>query len=332
MEKVSENKPLNKPKFRKPRQFSDLEISVVIPLLNEEESLPELSSRLKESLTNEVKDSWEVLFIDDGSTDNSFKVLKEIHAEDKRFKVIRFRRNYGKSPALAVGFEKARGRFIITMDADLQDDPAEIKNLMSKINEGYDLVSGWKKTRHDPIGKTLPSKFFNFVTSKASGIKLHDFNCGLKAYRKEVAKSLKVYGEMHRYLPALAHLDGFRVAEIPVLHHPRKHGYSKFGASRFVKGFLDLTTVIFTTKYLKRPLHFFGTFGVLFTLIGLGIDLYLSYEWMFRNQSLSNRPLVLFGVALIIVGVQLFTMGLLGELLIKNSNIKDNISIKEMIF
>lgn len=329
---TSSQKP-RKPRFGNRSNFSsDTAISVVIPLLNEEESLGELSQKLEEVLEKEVGKKYEVLFIDDGSTDKSFEVIKEIHAKNSNFIAIRFRRNYGKSAALAVGFDKARGRVVITMDADLQDDPNEIPNLMAKIKEGYDLVSGWKKTRHDPIGKTLPSKFFNYVTSKVSGIKLHDFNCGLKAYKREVTKSLKVYGEMHRYLPALAHLDGFKVTEIPVLHHPRLYGKSKFGASRFIKGFLDLTTVLFTTKYLKRPLHFFGTIGVLFMLVGFIIDLYLSYIWLYKNESLSNRPLVLFGVALIIVGVQFFSTGLLGEMLVKNSNSKENYSIKEQIF
>ncbi len=306
-------------------------ITVIIPLLNEEESLIELSELLEKVLEKEVQNKYEVIYIDDGSTDNSFNVIKEISKKNNNFKAIRFRRNYGKSAALAVGFEKAKGKIVFTMDADLQDDPNEIPRFLIKINEGYDLVSGWKKTRHDPFSKTFPSKFFNYVTSKVSGIKLHDFNCGLKAYKREVTKSLYVYGEMHRYLPALAFLDGFKVTEIPVLHHPRKHGHSKFGASRFIKGFLDLITVFFTTKYLKRPLHFFGTIGVLFALLGFAIDSFLAYEWLFKNISLSNRPLVLLGVALIIVGVQFFSMGLIGELIIKNNRQKENYSIKEFL-
>lgn len=306
-------------------------ISVVIPLLDEEDSLVELSRRLEKTLQSETGGNYEVVFIDDGSTDSSFEVIKDINRKNRRFKCLRFRRNYGKSAALSVGFNKARGSVIITMDADLQDDPAEIPALMAKIKEGYDLVSGWKKKRYDPFSKTIPSKFFNFVTSVTSGIKLHDFNCGLKAYRREVAKSLDIYGEMHRYLPALAHWNGFRVTEIPVQHHPRKHGKSKFGASRFVKGFLDLLTILFTTRYLKRPLHFFGTVGTLGVLLGLAIDGYLTVEWALGETSLSNRPLLFFGVALIIVGVQFISLGLIGEMIVKNFKSDEEYHIREKL-
>lgn len=310
---------------------SEIKISVVIPLLNEEDSLNELSNLLDKNLTEICSNKWEVIFVDDGSTDKSFEVIKNICSNNTNFKLIRFRRNYGKSAALSVGFKRAEGEIIITMDADLQDDPNEIKNLVAKIYDGYDLVSGWKKKRYDPISKTLPSKFFNWVTSKASGIKLHDFNCGLKAYRKEAAKSLNVYGEMHRFLPALAFRDGFKVTEIPVLHHARKHGYSKFGASRFLKGFLDLITVVFLTRFLKRPLHFFGSLGFLCSFLGLGIDLYLTVEWLLDKTYLSQRPLVFLGVGLIIVGVQFISMGLLGEMLVRNASKEQNYSIKDII-
>jgi glycosyltransferase involved in cell wall biosynthesis len=329
--KIQKQLPKKDSRYYKGSREEYPNISVIIPLLNEEESLKELSQMLETVLENLVQKKYEVIFIDDGSTDDSYNVIKEISKANSNFKAIRFRRNYGKSAALAVGFEKAKGKVVFTMDADLQDDPNEIPKMYEKIKEGFDLVSGWKKTRHDPFSKTFPSKFFNYVTSKVSGIKLHDFNCGLKAYKREVTKSLYVYGEMHRYLPALAHLDGFKVTEVPVLHHPRKHGYSKFGASRFIKGFLDLITVFFTTKYLKRPLHFFGSLGVIFAFIGFIIDSYLAYEWIFNNISLSNRPLVLLGVALIIVGVQFFSMGLIGELIIKNNRQKENYSIKEFL-
>jgi glycosyltransferase involved in cell wall biosynthesis len=294
------------------------EISVVIPLLNEEDSLPELSILLEEELGRVTKGRYEVIFIDDGSTDSSFQMIRNINNRNNRFKCIRFRRNYGKSAALAVGFQRAKGNIVITMDADLQDDPAEISNLVAKINEGYDLVSGWKKKRYDPITKTAPSKLFNYVTSKMSGIKLHDFNCGLKAYRRPVVKTVKIYGEMHRYIPALAHWEGFRVTEIPVTHHPRRYGSSKFGISRFIYGFLDLLTVMFTTRYFKRPLHFFGSSGFALTFIGLAVNLYLTYEWFMGHTYLSNRPLALFGIAMIIVGVQFISMGLIGEMLVKN--------------
>lgn len=310
----------------------DVIISVVIPLLNEEESLPELSLMLEGELEKFTKGKWEVIFVDDGSTDSSYSVIKKINERNKKFKAIRFRRNYGKSAALSVGFQQARGMIIVTMDADLQDDPNEIQNLVAKLKEGYDVVSGWKKKRYDPINKTIPSRFFNFITSVMSGIKLHDFNCGLKAYRREAAKSLQVYGEMHRYLPALAHWNGFKVTEIPVQHHARKFGKTKFGASRFTKGCLDLLTVLFTTRYLKRPLHFFGSIGILLGVAGLAINIYLVIEWLLGNTYLSNRPLALFGIALIIVGVQSVSIGLLGEMIAKNSLESGNYSIKEKLY
>lgn len=307
-------------------------ISVVVPLYNEAESLEELTKSLEIVLNKETRGrSYEIIYIDDGSTDNSFEVIQELKSKNNKIKAIRFRRNYGKSAALSVGFAKAKGAVVITMDADLQDDPSEIPALMKKIRDGYDLVSGWKKKRYDPISKTLPSKFFNFVTSLFSGLKLHDFNCGLKAYRRDVAKSLHVYGEMHRYLPVLAHWDGFRVTEIPVTHHPRKHGKSKFGASRFIKGFLDLLTILFTTRYLKRPLHFFGTLGFLSFMVGLIINIYLTIEWTLGLTALSNRPLSLFGIALIIVGVQFISLGLLGEMIVKNYRTNEEYHIRDEI-
>ncbi len=305
------------------------EISVVIPLFNEEDSLQELSSRLKQQLDPMTHGKYEVIFVDDGSTDSSYAVLQQIHRANPRMKVVRFRRNYGKSAGLAVGFERAQGKYVFTMDADLQDDPNELPALLAKLREGYDLVSGWKRKRYDPLQKTLPSKLFNAVTSWASGIKLHDFNCGLKGYRREVVKSLNVYGEMHRYLPALAHWQGFRVTEIPVQHHPRKHGVSKFGASRFIKGFLDLLTVLFTTRYVKRPLHLFGTLGSVCVFLGIALNLYLTIEWFLGETFLSNRPLTLLGILLIIVGVQTFSIGLLGELIAKGAQRVDEYLIRE---
>lgn len=325
----------NKQNNRRRKNYSNSSkrplISVVIPTYNEQDSLHELADRLEHVLKSEAKGNYEVIFIDDGSDDNTYSVIKEINKKNNRFKSIRFRRNYGKSAALSVGFKRAKGAVIITMDADLQDDPDEIPNLMAKIKDGYDLVSGWKKKRNDPINKTLPSKFFNFVTSKASGIKLHDFNCGLKAYRSETAKSLDIYGEMHRYLPVLAHWNGFRITEIPVLHHPRKHGVTKFGASRYVKGFLDLLTLLFTSRYLKRPLHFFGTLGTLLGLLGFGIDAWLTIEWLMGDTFLSNRPAALLGIGLIIVGVQLVSLGLLGEMIVKNFKRDEEYQIKETL-
>ena len=306
-------------------------ISVVIPLLNEEDSLQELSRQLEHVLERVARGNYEVLFIDDGSTDDSFRVIQDIHTRNQRFKAIRFRTNHGKSAALAIGFAECTGDIVITMDADLQDDPNEIPSLVAKLDEGYDLVSGWKRKRHDPWHKTVPSKLFNAVTSRMSGIRLHDFNCGLKGYRREVIENVQVYGEMHRYIPALAHWEGFRVTEIPVQHRARQHGVSKFGMSRFLKGYLDLLTVMFTTRYIKRPLHFFGAVGSLFAVIGFITDVYLVIEWSLGRTSLSNRPLALFGVAMIIVGVQLISIGLIGELIVKNNLAHQKFSVRERL-
>ena len=305
-------------------------ISVVIPLLNEEDSLAELSQGL-EKVFDFLKCNYEVIFIDDGSTDNSFGKIKEIHRKNTKFKCIKFRRNYGKSAALAKGFRAAKGNIIITMDADLQDDPEEIPELISVLNTGFDLVSGWKKIRYDPFIKKHTSKLFNYFTSKLSGIKLHDFNCGLKAYKKDVVKSLKIYGEMHRYIPALAHLSGFKVTEKPVKHHARKYGVTKFGASRFVNGFLDLMTVVFTNKYTKRPLHFFGSLGIISFIMGFGISAYLVFLKIFQDLALSDRPLFLIGIFLIIVGVQFLSLGLIAEMITKSSYKDDDILIETIL-
>lgn len=294
---------------------NEFSISVVIPLFNEEESLRELSSKLKETLSSFNR--YEIIFIDDGSTDNSANILRQLRNQDHHIKYIRFRRNYGKSAALSVGFEHAKGDIVITMDADLQDEPSEIPKLISKIKEGNDLVSGWKKKRYDPVSKTAPSKFFNFITSLMSGVHLHDFNCGLKAYKSEVAKSLEIYGELHRYIPVLAFRNGYKVTEEVVVHRPRKFGKSKFGASRFWRGFFDLLTVLFTTKYFRRPLHFFGTMGAISTTLGFIINAKLTYDW-FHNEPLSNRPLLFVGILLMIVGVQLFSTGLIGDMITKS--------------
>ena len=308
-------------------------ISLVVPLYNEEESLLQLAANIENAMTELAGNSWEVLFVDDGSTDGSYEVIRKLHIANSKFKCIRFRRNYGKSAALSAGFSEVRGRYVGTMDADLQDDPKEFKNMLEKIKEGYDLVSGWKQIRHDPISKTLPSKFFNFVTSVTSGIKLHDFNCGIKLYKREVIDSLDVYGEMHRYLPALAHWQGFKVSEIPVEHHKRKFGKTKFGGVRFIRGFLDLLTVVFTTRYLKRPMHFFGLWGTISIIIGSCLWAYLSIEWLIGNIYLTNRPLAWFSLALIIIGIQLFSIGLIGELLVKQSFEKNRYyQIKSKLF
>jgi glycosyltransferase involved in cell wall biosynthesis len=274
---------------------------------------------------------YELLFIDDGSTDRSFQVLRDLKRIDKHVRIIRFRRNYGKSAALSVGFDKEQGNIVITMDADLQDDPAEIPGLRRKLDEGYDMVSGWKKVRHDPLTKTVPSRFFNFVTALLTGIKIHDFNCGLKAYRREVTKSLKVYGELHRYLPVLAHWEGFRIGEVVVRHRARKYGRTKFGIGRFWKGFLDLLTALFTTRYLRSPLHLFGFWGIVAVLAGVIIDGWLALEWFFRHMSLGNRPLFLGGILLIIVGIQFISIGLIGEMISKTRKLEDEYAIRDFI-
>ncbi|HLF13701.1 MAG TPA: glycosyltransferase family 2 protein [Bacteroidota bacterium] len=307
------------------------EVSLVIPVYNEEGSLRELYDNIRNGLGRMQR--YEIIFVDDGSTDGSARVLAELRNRDRaRIKVIRFRRNYGKSAALSVGFAEATGEVVVTMDSDLQDDPGEIPSLVNEIRKGYDLVSGWKKKRRDPITKIIPSRFFNFVTSMLTGVRLHDINCGLKAYRREVVKEIKVYGELHRYIPVLAHWLGFKITEIPVTHHRRKYGKTKFGIGRFWKGFLDLLTVLFTTRYLRRPLHLFGFWGMLFFLAGFAVDLYLVYLKFTEGQSLSNRPLFLGGVLLIIVGVQFISIGLLGEMIIKTkSEGTETYSIREML-
>ncbi|MEX1138008.1 MAG: glycosyltransferase family 2 protein [Bacteroidota bacterium] len=301
-----------------------------MPLYNEEESLPELFEAIQKA-SREMAAPFEVIFVDDGSTDGSFRVLREIHRKAANVKAIQFRRNFGKSAALSMGFTEATGDIVVTMDADLQDDAAEIPGLVKALGDSYDLISGWKKKRFDPLSKTIPSRFFNFVTSKLTGIPIHDFNCGLKAYRKEVVKEINVYGELHRYIPALAHWAGYRVGERIVQHHARKYGRTKFGVSRFFKGFLDLLTVLFTTRYIRRPLHLFGVWGIVSFLIGAAIDTYLSIEWLLGNTSLSNRPLFMVGFLFIIIGVQFVSIGLLGEMITRQERTDQRHSIREQL-
>ena len=307
------------------------EVSIVVPLLNEEESLRELTHQISQAL--EPRFTYEVIFVDDGSTDLSWKVIQEMSSADPRIKGIRFRRNYGKSTALQKGFEIARGHYVSTMDADLQDDPREVPLMIDQLNrEELDLVSGWKKVRHDPISKTIPSRFFNKVTSLISGIPIHDFNCGLKVYRREVVESLIIYGEMHRYIPVLAKWEGFgRVGEKVVQHHARKYGKTKFGLSRFLNGFLDLITLLFIHVYFQRPMHFFGSVGVGFLTAGTAITGYLVIMRIFFEQYLSNRPLLLFGILLLVLGLQFFSVGFLGEMMNKARARERNVNIREMI-
>lgn len=307
-----------------------LDISIIIPLYNEEESLEELENQIREALENNY--SYEVIFVDDGSDDNSWEEILDLRRKFDYVKGLSFRNNRGKSVALQAGFEEAKGDFIVTMDADLQDDPAEVPEMIQMLESGYDLVSGWKKERHDPISKTIPSKFFNYVTRKAAGIDLHDFNCGLKAYRAEVVKNIYLYGELHRYIPMLAKRAGYdRITEKVVKHHPRKYGNTKFGLSRFMNGFLDLVTILFVQKYLQRPMHLFGTIGVLLLLAGGGINIYLAYIKIILNQGIGNRPLLFLGILLMVLGVQLFSTGLIAELINKNHVEQQKPNIREKV-
>jgi len=298
-----------------------LNISIVIPLFNEDESLPELFAWI-ERVMKENNFSYEVIAVNDGSKDNSWKVIKAASEKNPNIKGISFQRNYGKSAALQVGFQAAQGDVVITMDADLQDSPDEIPELYKMITvDGYHLVSGWKKKRYDPITKTIPTKLFNAATRYVSGINnLHDFNCGLKAYQKNVVKSIEVYGEMHRYIPVIAKWAGFdKITEKPVAHQERKYGVTKFGLERFVNGFLDLMSITFVGRYGKRPMHLFGTLGVLSFFIGFLILFYLTISKLFFDViGIADRPLFYFGIMTIIVGTQLFVAGFLGELIARN--------------
>jgi glycosyltransferase involved in cell wall biosynthesis len=298
-----------------------MDVSIVIPLFEEEESLPELSAWI-ERVVNENKLSYEIIMVDDGSTDSSWEVVEKLRAANPHIKGIKFQRNYGKSAALNEGFRAAKGDVVVTMDADLQDSPDEIPSLHKMVMEnGYDMVSGWKKVRHDPISKTIPSKLFNWVTAKVSKIKLHDFNCGLKSYRLKVVKSIEVYGEMHRYIPVIAKWAGFKkIGEKVVEHRARKYGRTKFGLERFINGFLDLASITFVSKYGKRPMHFFGIWGTLSFLLGFGISLYLVIAKLIDYQySITTRPTFYMALAAMIIGTQLFVTGFVAELIVRNA-------------
>jgi glycosyltransferase involved in cell wall biosynthesis len=304
-------------------------LSIVIPVFDEKESLRELHDRIVRVL-EQVPGSYELIFVDDGSKDGSSELLKDISRQDPRVKVIYLRRNFGKTIALSIGFKEAQGEKIITLDADLQDLPEEIPNLLMELDKGYDLVSGWKNKRKDPLSKKVNSWIFNHMVSFFTGVKIHDINCGLKAYRKKVVEEIELYGELHRFIPALASWRGFSVGEIKVEHHPRKYGRSKYGTERYLRGIFDLLTVILLTKYTQKPLHFFGLTGVLLFTAGSLIDIYLAILW-FSGQWISNRPLLLFGTLFIIVGIQLIFFGLLGELIVFSSRKDEDGKIKEKI-
>ncbi len=288
---------------------------MVIPVFNEAESLPPLCQELAQVLAGQ---SYEIVLVDDGSTDATPQVVASLLDDYDGLRVVCFARNFGKAEALAAGFREARGEVIITMDGDLQDNPAEIPKLLAALDEGYDLVSSWKSPRHDPPSKTIPSRFFNLVTARLSGLPLHDFNSGLKAYRRPLIESLDLYGEHHRFIPLLAHWKGFRVGEVPVSHRPRPFGRSKFGIGRFLAGLFDLFTVLFLTRFSAKPLHLFGSLGLAFLGIGLLINLYLTWIW-FHGEAIGQRPLLMLGVLLMVMGLQFLIMGLLGEMMTQTS-------------
>jgi glycosyltransferase involved in cell wall biosynthesis len=317
-----------------------MDISVVIPLFNEEESLPELAAWI-EKVMNENKFSYEIILIDDGSKDNSWQVVEELQAKNPFIKGIKFRRNYGKSAALYCGFDVAQGDVVITMDADLQDSPDEIPGLFKMIrDEGYDLVSGWKKKRFDPLlSKNIPSKFYNFTVRRITGIKLHDMNCGLKAYRKNVIKSIEVYGEMHRYIPVLAKWAGYNnIGEKVVIHSERKYGITKFGMERFVRGPLDLISVTFISRFVKRPMHFFGILGVIMIFIGLAAAVWLGIQKIIDLQHgvvgklITNSPYFYIALTSMIIGAQFFMGGFLGELISRSASERNNYQIEKRTF
>src|SRR5688500_18627089 len=310
----------------------ELEVSVLIPVLDEESTVADLAARVA-AVLDRLGKPFEVVFVDDGSRDSTAARLREAHRLARRVKLVRLRRNFGKAAALCAGYDHSLGRVLVTMDGDLQDDPEEIPRFLAALDErGLDLVSGWKRRRRDPMTKRWPSRLFNAVTHRLARVELHDFNCGFKAYRREVLDQVAVYGELHRYIPVLASRRGFAVGEIEVQHHPRRHGRSKYGWDRFYKGLLDLITVLFITRYTRRPLHLFVALGIGFFTAGLGINLYLAYLWFFRGEFLSNRPLLLLGVLLMLLGIQVLTTGLIAEMItLKNFVRSESYAVKERV-
>lgn len=307
----------------------DKSISVVIPIYNEKESLPDLTKSLKDIL-KQYKE-WDVLFVDDGSTDGTTESLIELAKSESNIKLIQFHRNYGKSAALAEGFKITAGDYVITLDADLQDDPNEIPHLVEKLEEGYDLVTGWKKERKDPLSKRIPSKIANFVTGIITGVKVHDMNCGLKIYRRSVVKSLDVYGGRHRYIPALAGQKNFRITEIPVKHHTRKYGKTKYGGSRLFHGFFDLITILFLNRYTQKPLHLFGVFGLTCLSVALASEFYVVLLKLFFGHPFQKHfAMMLFGVMLFVLGLWFFSIGLIGEMVAQTTQDRED-RIKQII-
>ncbi|HEX2495402.1 MAG TPA: glycosyltransferase family 2 protein [Gaiellaceae bacterium] len=308
-------------------------ISVVVPVHDEERSIDPLYEELRLSLEPLAR-PWEAVFVDDGSTDGSLAALTRLHADAPNVKVVRLRRNFGKAAALAAGFRHAEGDVVVTIDADLQDDPAELPRLLAKLDEGYDLVSGWKAQRRDPLSRRIPSRIFNAVVGRVSGVRLHDLNCGLKAYRAEVVRNLRIYGELHRFLPVLAHDRGYRVTELVVNHRPREHGKSRYGAERYLRGFLDFLTVWFMGRYRHRPLHLFGSLGLALGAIGTIVLSYLTVLKL-SGEAIGHRPLLTLGVLLVVVGLQFFSLGLLSELITSHheerAGAADDLHVEEVL-
>ena len=310
-------------------EAAEVDLTVLIPVLNEAENIRPLIEKLVRDLAPTGL-RYEVLVIDDGSTDGTFDQVRALAPTTPGLHGIQFRRNFGKSAALSIGFREAIGRNVVTMDGDLQDDSSEIPRLLAKLDEGYDLVSGWKQSRKDPISKTIPSKLFNAVTGAVSGVSLHDMNCGLKAYRSEVTRTVQLRGELHRFIPVIAHWNGFRVTEIKTVHHPRLHGKTKFGVSRFLNGFLDLTAVMFMTTSATRPVHLFGRLGILFAFMGGGLTIFYSWPW-FLGHGLRLRPGLLFGLVLVILGIQFLSLGFLGEMIAGNRATEPNDAVRARV-
>jgi dolichol-phosphate mannosyltransferase len=318
--------------------FDLTSLSIIVPLFNEQESLPDLVEQLylamhEQELHNLFKEpfNFEIIMVDDGSTDNSALVIRNLIISRPELRLISFQRNFGKTAALSAGFLAATGDYICTIDADLQDDPFAIKVMVQKLQEGYDLVSGWKQQRKDPVTKTLPSKLFNLVTRFFTGITIHDFNCGLKVYRREVTRRLELRGDMHRYIPVLAEWMGFKIAELPVKHQARQFGTTKYDSSRFFSGLFDFLSVLFITRYLRRPMHFFGMAGLISFILGFTISFYVTLDKILLHKPVSNRPILFLGILLLILGVQLFSTGLLGEMLSTSSSKESSFAIRETL-
>lgn len=310
-----------------------MDVSIIIPVLNEEESIPELYPHVSEVMKKTGKD-YEIIFVDDGSTDKSFDILKGINKKDNTVRIIKFRRNFGQTAAISAGIKHSKGEVIVTLDADLQNDPSDIPKLLDKMNDGFDVVCGWRKDRKDPlVSKKIPSKISNWLARKLTKVEIHDFGCTLRVYKKESLRDIELYGEMHRYIPALIASEGFRITEVPVAHHERAHGKSKYGTSRLLRGFLSLTSVKFWVKYSKNPIQFFGSIGLIQMLLGVAIGAYLSMRRFLFKESLSDRPLLFLSVMLIIVGIQFITLGFLGEMIARSyfDSTEDAYSIEERL-